>query len=145
MAWAYFDTSALIKRYIDEPGRREVLKLLRQYDCVASAVLPVEVRAAVRRRGSEGTLDEEEIPAILKRLAADRAFWALVEVSREVLGAAETLAAMHPLRALDAIHVASAQLFAARVPPPAPLFVSADDRQTTAAAALGMPTRHIES
>jgi len=112
VAWAYFDTSALIKRYVDEPGRREVLRLLRRNDCVTSAVLPVEVRSALRRRVSEGTLDEDRIPAILKRLTADRAFWTFVEVSSEVLAAAETLAAAHPLRALDAIHVASAQLFA---------------------------------
>ena len=145
MSWAYFDTSALIKRYVDEPGRREVLRLLRRYDCVTSAVLPVEVRSALRHRVSEGTLDEARVRAILKRFIEDRAFWTFVEMSREVLGAAETLAAAHPLRALDAIHVASAQLFAARLPPPVPTFVSADDRQTTAAAALGMTTRHIES
>jgi hypothetical protein len=49
------------------------------------------------------------------------------------------------LRALDAIHVASAQLFAARVVSSALIFVSADIRQTTAAAALGMAIRQIES
>ncbi len=145
MAWAYFDTSALIKRYVDEPGRREVLRLLRHNDCVISAVLPVEVRGALRRRVSEGTLDKDRMPAILKRFTADRPFWTVVEVSSEVLPAAERLAAAHPLRALDAIHVASAQLFAARIAPLEFLFVSADVRQTTAAVALGMTIRHIES
>lgn len=145
MAWAYFDTSALIKRYVEELGRREVLQLLRKNDCVVSAVLPIEVRSALRRRVSEGTLDEERIPAILRRFTADRAFWTLVEVSGEALTAAETLAATHPLRALDAIHVASAQLFAARIAPSEFIFVSADVQQTTAAAALGMTTKHIGS
>ena len=145
MAYAYFDTSALIKRYVDEPGRREVLQLLRRNECVVSVVLPVEVRSALRRRVAEGTLDESRVPAILKRFAADRAFWTFIEVSREVLAAAETLGAARPLRALDAIHVASAQLFAARIGSPAFVFISADIRQTTAAAALGLITRHIES
>ncbi|MGH9254079.1 MAG: type II toxin-antitoxin system VapC family toxin [Vicinamibacterales bacterium] len=145
MAWAYFDTSALIKRYVDEIGRREVLQLLRKNDCVVSAVLPIEVRSALRRRVSDGTLDEEQIPTILKRVTADRAFWTFVEVSSEALAAAETLAATHPLRALDAIHVASAQLFATRLAPSAFIFVSADARQTTAAAARGMTTAHIPS
>jgi uncharacterized protein len=145
MSYAYFDTSALIKRYINEPGRREVLQLLRKNVCVVSAILPVEVRSALRRRVTEGTLDEKRSPAILKRFTADRPFWTFVEVSRDVLTAAETLGASHPLRALDAIHVASAQLFATRIGSPAFIFVSADLRQTTAAAALGMPTRHIES
>jgi uncharacterized protein len=145
MAYAYFDTSALIKRYIEEPGRREVLQLLRRHNCVISAVLPVEVRSALRRRTAEKTLEERRVPAIVKRLAADRPFWTVVEVSGEALAMAESLSAAHPLRALDAIHVASAQLFAARVPASTFIFVSADIRQTTAAAALGMSTRHIES
>ncbi|MBI1873590.1 MAG: type II toxin-antitoxin system VapC family toxin [Acidobacteria bacterium] len=145
MAHAYFDTSALIKRYIREPGRRQVLQLLHRNNCVVSAVLPVEVRSALRRRVAERTLDERRVPAILRRFAADRAFWTFVEVSREVLASAEILSATHPLRALDAIHVASARLLASRLGSRGFSFVSADTRQTSAAAALGMATRHIES
>jgi predicted nucleic acid-binding protein len=143
--WAYFDTSALAKRYVDEIGRREVLRLLRRHDCVTSAVLSVELRSALRRRVSEGTVDSARMPEILKRIAADRAYWTLVEVGTDVLAAAETLVAIHPLRTLDAIHVASAQLFAARVSAPKFVFVSADARQTDAAAAVGMTGRHIGS
>jgi len=145
VAYAYFDTSALMKRYVDEPGRREVLHLLRTNDCVVSAILPVEVRSALRRRVAEGTLDERRVRAVVKRFTADRAFWTVIEVSRDVLAAAETLSAAHSLRALDAIHLASAQLFAARIVSSALTFVSADMRQTTAAAASGMTIRHIES
>jgi hypothetical protein len=141
--WAYFDTSALVKRYVQEAGRREVLQLLRRHDCVASAVLPVELRGALRRRVTEGTLDTARVPDILKHVAADRAYWTLVEVGTDVLVAAETLVATHPLRTLDAIHVASAQLFAARVATPGFVFVSADTRQTEAAGVVGLAVRHI--
>lgn len=141
--WAYFDTSALVKRYIVEAGRREVMQLLRRYDCVASAVLPVELRGAFGRRVADGTLDATRVPEILRRVAGDRAYWTLVEVRADVLAAAETLVAIHPLRTLDAIHVASAQLFAARVPTAELIFVSADDRQTEVAAAVGLIARHI--
>ena len=145
MAWAYFDTSALIKRYVGEAGRRDVLRLLRRHDVATSAILPIELRSALRRRVSEGTLDEDRVPDILKRVAAERGFWAFIEVGRDVLAAAETLVATHPLRALDAIHVASAQLFAGRIAVPDLVFVSADVRQTGAAAAVGMTTRYIAS
>ena len=145
VAWAYFDTSALIKRYVDEPGRREVLRLLRRHDCVTSAVLPVEIRSALRRRVSEGTLDAARVPEILKHVEADRVYWTLVEVASDVLAAAETLAAAHLLRALDAIHVASAHLFAGRMTASELTFVSADARQTAAATAVGMTIRHIRS
>jgi predicted nucleic acid-binding protein len=83
------------------------------------------------------------VPEVLKRFESDRAFWTLVAVSSDVLAAAEVLVAAHPLRALDAIHVASAQLFATRITAPKLIFVSADARQTTAAAAGGMTTRLI--
>ena len=143
--WAYFDTSALVKRYVNEAGRREVLQLLRRHECVASAVLTVEIRSALRRRAAEGTLDAARVPEILGRIAADREYWTLVGVGAEVLRDAETLVASHPLRTLDAIHVASAQLFAARTSSPHLLFVSADMRQTEAATAIGLTVRLIGS
>jgi predicted nucleic acid-binding protein len=144
MDYAYFDTSALIKRYVEEPGRREVLTLLRKNQCVVSAVLPVEVRSALRRL-AERTLDAKRVPGILKRLAADRAHWTIIEVSREVLATAESLSGAHPLRALDAIHVASAKLFADRLASQTFTLVSADSRQTEVAEALGIQTRYVGS
>ena len=145
MSWAYFDTSALIKRYVDEEGRRGVLQLLRQHQCVTSQLLSVELRSALRRRVADGSLDARRVPEILKRFAADREFWALVEVTSEVLQAAERLVAAHPLRTLDAIHVASAELFADRLASSELTFVSADARQTAVAAAIGMATEDIVS
>jgi uncharacterized protein len=143
--YAYFDTSALIKRYVNEPGRGDVLQLLRKHRCVMSAVLPVEVRSALRRRVADGTLQERQATAILKRFTADRAFWMVIDVSRDVLAAAESLCDSYSVRALDAIHLASAQLFAGRIGSPAFTFVSADIRQTSAAAVLRLNTRLIES
>ena len=92
---------------------------------------------------SEGGLDAGRVTAILERVAADRAYWTLVEVGPEVLAAAERLVATHPLRTLDAIHVASAQLFAVRMSTTELLFVSADKRQTAAAAAVGLAAKLI--
>ena len=142
--WAYFDTSALVKRYIDEPGRREVLRLFRRNECVTSAVLPIELRSGLRRRVSEGSIDVARLPAILQHVALDRAYWTLVDVGNEVLAGAEKLAATYSVRTLDAIHIASAQLFAARGSIPGLTFVSADKRQTEAAVAVGLVARHIE-
>lgn len=77
------------------------------------------------------------------RVTADRAFWTFIEVSREVLASAETPGAAYPLRALDTIHVASAQIFASRLGRSHVLFVSADERQSSAAAAIGLTTRFV--
>ena len=145
MDYAYFDTSALIKRYVDEPGHREVLALLRKNQCVISAVLPVEVRSALRRRMADRTVDGKRVPSIVKRFAADRAYWTVIDVSRDVLAAAESLSGAHPLRALDSIHVASAKLFGDRLASTTFTFVSADARQTKVAEAVGLKTRYVGS
>ena len=142
--WTYFDTSALVKRYIVEPGRRDVLRLLRRNECVSSAVLPVELRSGLRRRVSEGSINAAQIPAILQHVAVDRAYWTLVDVGNEVLAGAEKLVAAHSIRTLDAIHIASAQLFAARGSIAGLTFVSAEKRQTETAMAVGLVARHIE-
>ena len=55
------------------------------------------------------------------------------------------LVANHPLRTLDAIHVASARLFAARMTALELTFVSADTRQSAVAASIGLPTKDIGS
>ncbi len=145
MDYAYFDTSALIKRYVAELGRREVLELLRRNRCVISAVLPVEVRSALRRRVADKTLDAKRVPGILKRFAADRPYWTVIEVSSDVLAAAESLSGTHPLRALDSIHVASAKLFGDRTASQTFTFVSADAHQTKVAETLGLKTRYVGS
>lgn len=143
MAWAYFDPSALVKRYVVEKGRREVLQLLRRHQVVSSSIVSIEIRSAFRRRVSDGTLDLLRLPEILKRVNADREYWTLVAVAEEVLAAAETLVAAHPLRTLDALHVASAQLFKSRMRASEFIFVSADARQTSAAVTLGLTTKRI--
>jgi uncharacterized protein len=145
MPWAYFDASALVKRYVDEAGRRDVLRLLRRYEVVTSAIVPVELTSAVRRRAAEGSVPAERVPVLLERIAAERALWALIDVSRPVLAAAEALVAGHPLRSLDAIHVASAQAFGRWIDLPALTFVSADARQTTVAAAIGMTATLVKA
>jgi predicted nucleic acid-binding protein len=141
--WAYFDTSALVKRYVDEPGRHDVLQLLGNRKCVTSAVHAVELRSALRRRVTERTVEAARIPQVLRHITADRTYWTQVDVSADVLAAAEALVATHLLRTLDAIHLASAQLFAMRMMMPQLLFVSADAHQTAAADSMGMTIRRI--
>jgi hypothetical protein len=58
----------------------------------------------------------KSLPFDQQGFAADRAYWTIVEVSRDVLAMAEAVSGAHPLRALDAIHVASAKLFGDRRP-----------------------------
>ncbi|PYT69423.1 MAG: hypothetical protein DMG39_18575 [Acidobacteria bacterium] len=140
--WAYFDSSALVKLYVQESGRPEVLRLLRHHEVVVSAMLPIEVRGALRRRASENSIENARLPAALQQMAADRMQWNLLAVSKEVLDRAEQIVGSHAVRTLDAIHIASAQEFEARLRAEVP-FVSADRRQTEAAEAAGLLVRLV--
>ena len=106
-AWAYFDTSALVKRYIREPGSQTLRALLRRYRVISSAVMPAEAFSALSRRRSAGDLTAQDFQAIIAQIGKDRAHWDLVEVTSEVLFRAEDLVRRTSLRTLDAIHVAS--------------------------------------
>jgi uncharacterized protein len=135
--WAYFDTSVLVKRYVNEQGSMHARTLLRQYRFLSSAIAPVEVLSALSRRRHAGDLAERHFAAILSRLLADRSYWELVEVSPPILARAEELVMTTALRALDAVHVASALIFRGssgfRIS-----FITADERQREAVGQLGL-------
>ena len=132
MSLAYFDTSVLVKNYIQEAGSTRVRELLGTYEFVSSAIAPVELRSAVRHRHRQGEMTKQHYTSILTRVKQDRAFWQLVEPVPPVLAKAEELVVAHDVRALDAIHLASAIVIQDSIGTPLP-FVTADERQFAAA------------
>jgi predicted nucleic acid-binding protein len=135
--WAYFDTSVLVKRYVEEEGAAQARARLRRHRFLSSAILPLEAIAALRRRRAAGELAGHDHAAIVVRLRQERREWELVELTADVLARAERLAEEHDLRALDAVHVASALEFEAAIGGRIP-FVTADRRQRDAAEQLGL-------
>ncbi len=110
--WGYFDTSALVKRYVNEPGSRLARAMLRRHDFLSSAIAPVEAMSALMRRRRAGDLSEESFRAVLRRFQRDRTRWELVEVRAAVLSRAEELIqGGMPVKALDAIHIVSIMTF----------------------------------
>jgi len=138
VTFAYFDTSALIKRYVSEKGSARVVSLLRRHDLLSSAITPVEVMSALCSRKRNGELSDEDFAATLSRVQGERTRWELIELGQTVLSRAEEIVqGIGPMRSLDAIHVASLVTFQAasgtRIP-----FVTGDDRQQEAAAYIGL-------
>lgn len=132
MSLAYFDTSALVKNYIQEAGSRRVRELLETYEFVSSAIAPIEMQSAVRRRHRQGEITRPNYNSILSRIKQDRAFWQLVEPVPEVLAKAEAIGMGYDVRTLDAVHLASAIIIQNSIDTLLP-FVTADERQLTAA------------
>jgi predicted nucleic acid-binding protein len=135
-AYAYFDTSALVKRYVSEAGSLAVRRLLRSRRVVSSALLPVEMTSALRRRRDQAALSRRTLARLLRRLEADDASWRLVPVSEEILAAARSRVLQHAVGTLDAVHLVSAEEIyreGLRLP-----FVTADARQAEAARVIGL-------
>jgi predicted nucleic acid-binding protein len=129
----FFDSSALVKRFIREAGTDEVLAQCDRATELAVAVIAVpEVISAFRRLVREGRLGEAQYAALKADLGADLADAVLCETSPQVVQRAIAALEAHRLRAMDALHIAAALVGTADV------FVSADARQCAAAAALGL-------
>jgi predicted nucleic acid-binding protein len=138
VTFAYFDSSALIKRYVREPGSARILSLLRRHDLLSSAITPVEVMSALSRRRRNSDLSEKDFAATVSRVQSERIRWELVEAGEAVLSRAEEIVqGAVPIRALDAIHVASLMVFQAASSIQIS-FVTGDGRQRDAANYLGL-------
>jgi hypothetical protein len=94
--------------------------------------------SALCRRKRNGELSEQDFAATLIRVQSERIRWELVEVGVMVLNRAEEIVqGTVPMRAMDAVHVASLTTFqtaaGSRIP-----FVTGDGRQRDAATLLGL-------
>jgi predicted nucleic acid-binding protein len=136
---AYFDTSVLVKNYIQETGSARVRELLETYEFVSSAMAPIELHSAVRRRHLQGELSRQNYASILSRVKQDRSFWQLVEPVPPVLTKAEEIVVAYNVRTLDAVHLASAIVIQDSIGAPFP-FITADERQLTAARQCNLET-----
>lgn len=132
MTWAYFDTSVLVKNYIEEAGSTRARRLLQSYSFFSSSISPLELMSALMRRRSRGELEVQDLPKILDRVREDRSYWKLLDVGPSVLSQGEVLVQKVQMRALDAIHVASLVTFQAASGIQIP-FITADSRQRDAA------------
>jgi hypothetical protein len=133
VTFAYFDTSALVKRYVRERGSAQVASLLNRHDLLSSAITPVEVASALSRKKRGGELSEADFLTTLTRIQGERVRWELVEVGQGVLSRAEEVVqGTVAMRALDAIHIASLMTFEAAAGVRVPL-ITGDGRQRDAA------------
>lgn len=134
----YYDTSALVKQYLQEAGSSLVLELLRSGDKVYTAHLTyAETHAAFSRRSREGRLTRETTRRLALRFDKDWETYEIVILSENVLRLARQMLYRHPLRSADAIHLASALLLARTSPTGRWSFVCADGRLCAAAEAEG--------
>jgi predicted nucleic acid-binding protein len=120
----YVDSSALVKLAVREPESAALRRYLaRHRPLVSSAVARTEVVRALLALGPDAVRRGREV---LERLD-------LLRINERVLDAAGSLPPPD-LRSLDAIHLASAELFGSDLR----AFVTYDDRLAAAAAGRGL-------
>ena len=136
MSSFFFDTSALIKLYIEESGTAEVLGLVEELRGDRIVILDItllECRSAVRRREREGDISGPDANRILQQIHEDASALYLVQPSSSaVIEEASRLLDTHALRAYDALQLAGCLTVRRSVPTP-PMFVCADGRLCEAA------------
>jgi uncharacterized protein len=128
-----FDSSAFAKRYIAEAGSEQVDEILQNATQLGLSALCVpEIVSALNRRIREGVLPQPGYVQAKAQLAADVGDAVILQLTPEVVATAVTLLENHPLRAMDALHIAGALVWQAD------LFVTADRRQFAAAQQSGL-------
>ena len=132
MALFYADASALVKLVLDEPESDVLRAFLADSDLISSELVLTEVPRAIRRAATrELRLDLDLLTTRAGELVDAVA---LLPLDRVVLLAAGAFAEP-ALRALDAIHIASATEIL-----PLDGFVTYDGRQAAAARLAGLRT-----
>jgi len=141
----YLDTSALIKRFVNEKGSPLVTSLVQKREPVATAKIAyAEIFAGLARKLREG-----HIPSALHELACrqferDWQAYVRVELQDDVLFLARDLVRRHPLRGFDAVHLASALTLKNALGEEV-TFAAADGRLLRAAAAENLEPLNVET
>ena len=104
----FFDASALVKRYVAEPGSEDVERLLKNDLPAVARLSEVEVASAIERRCREGSFGAADRDRAIAALRRDVQSFLVVETTAAVVERALALLARHPLRTGDALQLASA-------------------------------------
>jgi predicted nucleic acid-binding protein len=132
VALFYADASALVKLVRDEPESDSLRRFLADADLVSCELVLTEIPRAIRRAADQDRRLDLDI--LMDRAGEIVEALGLLPLDRALLLAAGALSEPD-LRALDAIHVASAVVLA-----PLDGFVSYDERQAAAARLAGLRT-----
>jgi len=139
MALYCFDSSALVKRYVHEPGSvwvRETTAHASGHLIHLSLLTTAEIASAFARRQREGHLSAPECDRLFGTFLVDCArSYLLLRLEEDVIQHAVSLVRHYPLRAADAIQLSQA-LQEAQLGPA--IVVSADDRILEAALHEGL-------
>lgn len=112
MSHYFFDSSALAKRYIPEAGTnwiRSIVSLNAGNNIIVASITRVEIISAVMRRARETSISVRTSQAVhlLVNRHSQRQYH-IIGLTETIVLNAQNLLEVHPLRAYDAVQLASA-------------------------------------
>ncbi len=141
MADYFLDTSAVVKRYVQETGTAWIRTLAASataHFIYLARITEVEVTSALARRRGQPGLSVAQARTALGLFRQDFAQdYRIAEITVPLLQRATLLADTHTLRGYDAVQLAAA--LEVRLQVPLLILVSADADLNTAATAEGLP------
>jgi predicted nucleic acid-binding protein len=108
----YLDTSALIKRYVEESGSEDVLDWMDRADMIGTALITrAEVASAITRIARINNLDSQVSDKALNKFRFEWNNFNRLPSNEELIARADFLACQHGLRGYDAVHLAAALIW----------------------------------
>lgn len=108
----YFDSSAIVKRYLAEADSAQVRTLLAEAVVTGTSLISrAEVSAALAKAVRMNWLTRDLAGQLLRVFRVQWADLITVDVTEAVVAQADSLAWEHGLRGYDAVHLASALLW----------------------------------
>ncbi len=136
----YFDSSALIKRFVEEAGSKRVEALIEaELPPATSKVAYAEVHAGLARKLRERGLTPAAHRSAARTFDADWRAYVRVDLVDALLILARDLVQRRPLRGFDAIHLASALRLRDQIGDEV-RFVASDERLLAVASSEGLAT-----
>lgn len=146
MSEAHFvDTSALVKRYINEAGHSALTErcfATHDTEVLVSALTYAEIHATFSRLMRDGIITVAEQQALLAAFERDWTSFVIIEFGDKVRRLVPELADTHALRGADLVQLSSAVHMRARAV--LDLFVVCDLRLANAATRAGLPVFNPE-
>jgi len=106
----FLESSALAKLFVLEKGSESLMQLMERIDDsrkLVSSLASLEVRSAIRRRQRAGEIPLSDADQALASLAAEGLRMVEQPISPAVIETTRLILDCHPLRTLDALHLAT--------------------------------------
>ncbi len=121
----FIDTSALIKKYIDEPGSGHIDKIMNEAEQIfISAITEVETFSTFKRLLIENVIDGNDYKILKNEFETDYQYYTHVNFDVSISNNAKLLIEKYQLKSLDSIQLGTAILLKDEID----FFVVCDDK-----------------